>query len=130
MNDATNIYEQTPDDDTRGGRLTRAREARALTTRDLAWKLGVRQSTVTKWESDRSVPSSHRLSILAGLLDVSLSWLLHGVGTGPLETDEEDQPAMAEHVRSLIELQTRTADLLKRIEKDIVRRDSRRQAEA
>lgn len=128
MHDATNIYEQTPDDDTPGGRLTRAREARGLTTRDLAWKLGVRQSTVTKWESDRSVPSSHRLSTLAGILDVSLSWLLHGVGNGPLETDEEDRPAMAEHLRSLIALQTQTAELLRQIEKDIARRDTRRQA--
>ena len=83
MSDTTNIFEEDPDMDTVGGRISRAREASGLSAKELAWRLGVRMAAVNAWESDRSLPSSHRLANLAGLLQVSLSWLLHGVGIGP-----------------------------------------------
>jgi transcriptional regulator with XRE-family HTH domain len=83
VSDTTNIFEESPDMDTVGGRISRAREASGLTVKELAWRLGVKIATVNAWESDRSHPSSHRLANLAGLLQVSLSWIVHGVGIGP-----------------------------------------------
>jgi transcriptional regulator with XRE-family HTH domain len=83
VSDTTNIFEEEPDMDTIGGRISRAREASGLSVRELAWRLGVKIATVNAWESDRSQPSSHRLANLSGLLQVSLSWIVHGVGIGP-----------------------------------------------
>jgi transcriptional regulator with XRE-family HTH domain len=115
-----NIYEQTPDMDTMGGRLSRAREAAALTTKDLAWRLGVKVATVNAWERDRSQPATHRLNMLSGLLGVSISWLLHGVGTSPVEPVER---ASAEKVASQLEkltsLHEETGELIGRISKEL-----------
>lgn len=88
--EAKNIFEERPDRDTVGGRISRAREASGLTAKDLAWRLGVKLATIKGWENDRAQPSSHRLVMLSGLLQVSLSWILHGVGIGPSEEDDEE----------------------------------------
>lgn len=90
MSDTTNIFEEDPDNDTFGGRLSRAREASGLSVKELAWRLGVKIATVNAWESDRSQPGSHRLANLAGLLQVSLSWILHGIGIGPSDDIAND----------------------------------------
>ncbi|MBS3652236.1 helix-turn-helix transcriptional regulator [Pseudaminobacter sp. 19-2017] len=79
------IFNDQPDLDTMGGRLSRAREAAGLSIRDMAWRLGVSAATMKGWESDRSQPEARRLPTIAGLLNVSLSWILHGVGTSPDE---------------------------------------------
>lgn len=79
------IYSENPDLDTLGGRLSRARDAIGLTPAQLARRLGVQTATLQAWENDRSQPRANRLSMLAGVLNVSLSWLLHGVGTAPVE---------------------------------------------
>lgn len=91
MSDTTNIFEETPDEDTIGGRLSRARDASGLTFRQLAWRLGVKIATIKAWESDRSQPSAQRMAHLAGLLQVSLSWIIHGVGLGPSEDYEQSE---------------------------------------
>jgi len=83
VSDTTNIYEEMPDGDTVGGRISRARSACGLSVKDVAWRLGVKMATVNAWERDRSDPAGHRLTNLAGLLNVSLSWILYGVGIGP-----------------------------------------------
>ena len=70
----------TMDDDTLGGRISRARETMDLTTAQLARRLGVKTETVQAWESDRSEPRSNRFIMLAGLLGVTPTWLLTGVG--------------------------------------------------
>src|SRR5690606_25982778 len=86
--DTATIYSGTPDTDTLGGRLSRARDAVGLSAAQLARRLGVQSSTIQAWESDRSQPRANRLSMLAGVLNVSLSWLLHGIGTAPVEDNE------------------------------------------
>lgn len=100
--EANNIFEQRPDRDTVGGRISRAREASGLSGKDLAWRLGVKNVTVKGWESDRAQPSSHRLVALSGLLQVSLSWILHGVGIGPSEEDDPVHEAAGEEVAAQI----------------------------
>ncbi|WP_308917335.1 helix-turn-helix transcriptional regulator [Jannaschia sp. LMIT008] len=71
-----------PEATTFGDRLTGAREAAGLTQAELADRLGVSSETVGAWESDRAEPRADRVSRLAGMLNVSLMWLLTGVGEG------------------------------------------------
>lgn len=76
-------------EDTIGGRITRARNAIDLSTAQLARRLGIRTGTLTQWESDRSEPRANRLMMMAGLLNVSPTWLLTGQGEAPSETMED-----------------------------------------
>lgn len=61
-----------------GQRIVQARKAKGMTQATLAHNLGVKTSTLTAWEHDRSEPRSNRLVTLAGLLGVSPLWLLQG----------------------------------------------------
>ncbi len=65
-----------------GDRLAAAREHAALSQKSLARHLGVKTRTIVAWENDLSEPRANRLQMLAGLLNVSLMWLLTGQGEG------------------------------------------------
>ena len=65
-----------------GDRLAGAREAAGLSAEGLAEKLGVRLETLQSWEEDLADPRANRLQMLAGLLNVSIMWLLTGEGEG------------------------------------------------
>jgi transcriptional regulator with XRE-family HTH domain len=69
-----------PEATTFGDRLTGAREAAGLSQAELAKRLGVKVKTLRAWEGDQSEPRANRLSILCGILGVSLIWLLTGDG--------------------------------------------------
>lgn len=73
---------------TLGDRIAAARQAAGLTQAGLATRLGVGVKVVSSWENDRSEPRANRLAMLAGLLNVSVTWLLTGGGEGvdPPET--------------------------------------------
>jgi transcriptional regulator with XRE-family HTH domain len=117
VSDTTTIFEQEQDLDTFGGRLSRARSAYGLSTEELASRLGVKAATIKAWECDRSQPSAQRMNRLAGLLSVGLSWLLHGMGTAPI--DPEDQPAVdlvGEQLAKLKLLHAETGQLIGHIE--------------
>ncbi|MEO3999026.1 helix-turn-helix transcriptional regulator [Mesorhizobium sp. CAU 1732] len=120
MPNTTTIYSEIPDTDTLGGRLSRARDATDLSVAQLARRIGVQASTIQAWESDRSQPRANRLSMLAGVLNVSLSWLLHGIGTSP---NEDTTPQMAESVAIQLDrlkrLHGETASIIQQIERDI-----------
>lgn len=74
-----------------GDRLAAAREAAGLNVAGLARRLGVREKTIRAWEDDLSEPRANRLQMLAGLLNVSIMWLLTGHGEG-VSPPEEDVP--------------------------------------
>jgi transcriptional regulator with XRE-family HTH domain len=63
-----------------------------MTQADLAQRLGVTLESLRSWEDDRSEPRSNRLQMLAGLLNVSIAWLLTGEGEG-LDAPPADRPA-------------------------------------
>ena len=73
------------DEDTLGGRISYCREAAGLSIVDAAARLGVLTESWDAWERDRDVPRGNRLTMMAGLLGVSPSWLLTGSGAGPVE---------------------------------------------
>jgi len=71
-----------PDAATFGDRVAAARESSGMTQAQLARRLGVKLSTIESWENDLSEPRANRLSIMAGLMNVSIMWLLNGEGEG------------------------------------------------
>ena len=78
-----------------GDRVTGAREARGMTRKELADRLGVRLKTLESWEEDRADPRANKLQMLAGVLGVSLMWLLTGEGDGLDDPAEAEGPAAA-----------------------------------
>ena len=89
-----NIMTETPDMDTMGGRLSRAREAKSMTVGQVATRIGVKAQTISAWESDRSEPRANRLVMLAGFLGVTPTWFMHGVGQAPLEIDNGERTSV------------------------------------
>ena len=71
-----------PDAATFGDRVAAAREAAGMTQEQLARRLGVKLKTLQHWEDDLSEPRANRLSTMAGLLNVSMMWLMNGQGAG------------------------------------------------
>ena len=67
-----------PEATTFGDRMTGAREASGLSQSELAKRLGVKVKTIRAWENDQSEPRANKLQMLAGLLGVSIMWLLSG----------------------------------------------------
>lgn len=70
-----------------GDRLEAARESCGMTQTELAQRLGVRDTTIKSWEADEWEPRGNRLQMLAGMLNVSLMWLLSGRGEGVAAPD-------------------------------------------
>jgi transcriptional regulator with XRE-family HTH domain len=61
-----------------GNRLKQARVNKRLTQNDVAGRLGIDFTTVSKYENNKSQPDNDTLSELSGLYEVSLDWLLTG----------------------------------------------------
>ncbi len=63
---------------TLGGRIESARLAQGLTSAQLAARMGVLTKTIRNWLTDRSEPRANKLVTLAGVLNVSVRWLMTG----------------------------------------------------
>ena len=105
-----------------GDRLAGAREQASMGQADLAKRLGVKLSTLKSWEDDLSEPRANKLQMLAGILNVSLSWLLTGEGDGiDAPDDAADMPGdMQELLLELRDIRAqlaRSSDRLGRLEK-------------
>ncbi|MFP7571942.1 helix-turn-helix domain-containing protein [Marivita sp. S2033] len=98
-----------PEIATFGDRLTAAREASGMTQESLAKRLGVKKSTMRKWEDDLAEPRANRLSMMAGLLNVSMMWLINGEGAGLDTPEPHDVPGDIDEV--ILELRELKADL-------------------
>jgi len=124
MDDTINLDDWYSEDTaTFGDRLAAARDAARLTQKELAQRVGIKASTLRAWEEDLSEPRANRLSMLAGLLGVSISWLLTGEGEGVSAPDEEETDG--DLASLLVDLRTVRAqivganDRLARIEKQL-----------
>ena len=82
-----------PEAATFGDRVAAAREAADMTQAQLARRLGIKKTTLMGWEQDLSEPRANKLSMVSGLLNVSMSWLLTGEGEGMSEPSEMDVDA-------------------------------------
>jgi transcriptional regulator with XRE-family HTH domain len=81
-----------PESATFGDRVAGAREAAGMTQAQLSRRLGIKKITLSGWEQDMSEPRANKLSMMAGLLNVSIMWLLTGEGDG-MTGPAEDVPA-------------------------------------
>lgn len=88
-----------PDMATLGDRIAAAREAAAMTQAQLARRLGVKKATLAGWEQDLSEPRANRMSMMAGVLNVSIMWLMTGEGEG---TDAPDVDHVPQNMRDLL----------------------------
>ena len=117
--------------DTMGGRISAAREAAELTVAQAARRLGVKTSTLNNWENDRSEPRANRLTMLAGLLNVSPMWLITGRGEG---VSEPDMPLEVAHVKTALEQvmaqQALLAEAVERLKTAVSRMDGSADFEA
>lgn len=110
-----------PETATFGDRLAAAREQGGMTQKQLAKRLGVKTGTLEDWEQDLSEPRANRMSMLAGMLNVSVMWLLNGEGDGvnaPLDDASlsSDIDGLLTEIRELKGQITDAADRLGRLE--------------
>lgn len=107
-----------------GTRIADARASAGRTQRDVANQLGVKVSTLDKWERGTASPRANRLTALAGILAVSPSWLIVGHGTEPTSTDGTDGIRLA-----LNRVHTQLTDALQDVDAIMARLDSVRPAD-
>ena len=84
--------------ETFGQRLKRLRMASSYSMVGLANATGVTKPTLWKWETERVRPRQKALANLAGVLGVSESYLLFGIGDGEEGPAETGQSNLAETV--------------------------------
>jgi transcriptional regulator with XRE-family HTH domain len=106
-----------------GSRMAEARVAAGRTQAEIANQLGVKASTVAKWEHGSASPRSNRLAALAGILGVSLSWLIVGHGDEPTSSDDLDEIKVA-----LNRVQAQLVDTLNEVDVLAARIDTARSA--
>ena len=121
---------ETQDDDwygpeaaTFGDRLAAARESAGMTQSALAKRLGVKLKSLQGWEQDLSEPRANKLSTLAGLLNVTMQWLMSGEGDGLTQPEEEaispDVNAVLTEIRAMRTQLRNDSDRLGRLEKKL-----------
>lgn len=117
-----NIYTAERDTDTLGNRMLRARIAGGLSQVEMARNLGVKKTTVESWETDRSEPRANHVVRLSGMLGVSPTWLLDGLGSAPSTETIADEAKIIRHkLGQLRELHQQTASAIDSIEKTLDR---------
>ena len=103
-----------------GDRIVNARDALGLSQLQLSRRIGVQEETLAAWETDRSEPRANKLQMLAGVLNVSLVWLMSGEGEGaptPVDGEIVDAEVLLSELRGIRAEQTRLAVRSMRLEK-------------
>jgi len=102
-----------------GDRLEAARAAKGLTVEGLAEKIGVDPRTVEEWESDADAPRANRIQMLAGLLNVSIVWLISGEGNGTSHVaDSYERPSgVNDALGEISQLKATLSGALEKLEK-------------
>ncbi|MCV2893289.1 helix-turn-helix domain-containing protein [Lentibacter sp. XHP0401] len=113
-----------PETSTFGDRVAGAREAAGMDQKQLSKRLGVKLVTLQNWENDMAEPRANKLSMLAGMLNVSMMWLLEGTGEGvdPEQVISREEKDMNEILAEIVDLKARslrTANRLGALEKKL-----------
>ena len=120
MNDEADWF--GPEAATFGDRVAGAREAAGMTQAQLARGLGVKKATIVAWEDDLSEPRANKLSMMAGMLNVSIMWLITGEGEGtdaPGGADKTDNElgTLVAEIRAIRGEMRASSERLARVEK-------------
>lgn len=106
-----------------GDRLADARETLGLSQEEFAKRVGIKLKTLVAWENDFSEPRANKLQMIAGMLNVSMVWLMTGEGTGidmlsdtVLDNTADKDGALME-LRAIRSEQSRLSERLARLEK-------------
>ncbi|MSU89890.1 helix-turn-helix domain-containing protein [Rhodobacteraceae bacterium 2CG4] len=90
----------------------------------LARRLGIKTQTLQNWEEDRAEPRANKLQMLAGVLNVSIVWLMSGEGPGVSVRDDGAAPPdlrdIVAELRELRALQTDLANRTLRLERRLI----------
>lgn len=101
-----------------GDRLCAARDAAGISQKLLASKLGVKSKTIQAWESDSVEPRANKLQMVSALLNVSMVWLMSGLGSGvspPGETISKSEIDANEILNEMREIRLVSEKISKRI---------------
>lgn len=113
------LDEFSEDVSTFGDRVTAGREAQGYSQAQLARRLGIKVSTLRNWEEDRSEPRANKLQMLAGVLNVSIIWLLSGEGESPVlhqgDSDLSWEADLSECLAELRDIRASQAGLIRRM---------------
>jgi len=108
---------------TLGSRIEQARDAKQLSARQLARRVGVKPETLENWERDRSEPRAEKLLKLSGILQVPMVWLLTGdtpeAYTQPIEPSQTTE--VAQKLARAVSLQRELSSLLEALSDDVAR---------
>lgn len=103
-----------------GPRIAVAREHAGFTVSELARQLGINERTLKRWESGQQVPRANRMLMLAGLLNVTLAWLLEGRESAFMESNGgatlESMMARVESAKTKL---AEAAEMLEELHKDL-----------
>ena len=99
-----------------GDRVAAARENANMTQAALAKRIGIKQSTLRAWEDDLSEPRANCLSTLAGILGVSMMWLINGEGEGVDAPEAGETARRVDLEEVLADMRALRSDLLKKAE--------------
>ncbi len=77
----------------KGNRLRQIRERRDLSQEELALRLGIGQSQLARYESEKADPSLEVIARFARELEVSIDWLLGLADTPEHHVEEKDLSA-------------------------------------
>ena len=75
-------------------RIQHLRKTKGLSQEELADKVGVSRQSVSKWESEQSVPDVEKIVLLSEIFEVTTDYLLKGIETPPRETQKQKPDAM------------------------------------
>ncbi|WP_233416913.1 helix-turn-helix domain-containing protein [Halovulum marinum] len=107
-----------------GDRIVAAREMMGMNQAQLARRLGIKTQTLQNWEEDRAEPRANKLQMLAGVLNVSIVWLMSGEGPGVSVRDDGAAPPdlrdIVAELRELRALQTDLANRTLRLERRLI----------
>jgi len=115
MTELTNDTWFDPQATTFGDRVAGAREQAGMSQSEMAKRLGIKLQTLKYWEDDHTEPRANKLSMMAGLLNVSLLWMISGEGDAPRGPDE-DSAITPEIADMLAEFRSLRAQLMQTTE--------------
>ena len=106
---------------TTGSRIREARTQLGLSIAQLAGRIVVQRKTLESWEKDRLEPRGEDLMRLAGVLQVSMIWLL--TGDRPRRSDHDEatpgSDALARKLKRALAMQHDLAVLLSEVSAEV-----------